>query len=197
MSENLYYYHLTHGEGLADQFDYWYAGSVIGGLLPQQIADWAHSEKPSGYYQMIGSEYYDAGVAMAQKLSFFPDLNPYFYSKIIPKITSRVLQGYAPHLYAHRHIDAGDERKTILIVPLTPSAEDYAPLDFWTSLSQEGTLDDVAYSQGPGKAFVFDATKPHSVTNNEHIRWNFQLAFKEPFEEIVDMIKNKKFFRQI
>jgi hypothetical protein len=198
MSENLYYYHLTHGEGLADQFDYWYAGSVIGGLLPQQIADWAHFEKPSGYYEMVGSEYYEASVAMAQKLSKIPDMYPYFVTKVIPQITTCTLLGYKPHYPAGRHIDANtDTRRTVLQVPLSPSAEEYAPLNFWTSMDQEGPPDDIAYSQGPGKAFVFDASKYHSVTNNEHFRWNFQIAFKEPLDEIVDMIKNKKFFRQI
>jgi hypothetical protein len=196
MQKNIYYYHLTHGEG--DQFDYKYADWVIFPELALKIVNWAESQMPAGYYNMIGSGYFDASSELALKLSKNTELAPNFINKIIPEIKTYSLVGYRPHSIATRHRDATIDigRNTVLQVPLTPSEKDYAPIDFWESMDQEVPVN-IARSQGTGKAFLFDSQQYHSVHNNNNVRWNLQVSFEEPLAVIVDMIEKKKFFKQI
>ena len=70
------------------------------------------------------------------------------------------------------------KRNTVLIVPLFWH-EDYAPCYFTdgTKVTHESPI-------------LFNTQIPHYINNNEHPRYNFQICFAEPIEELQKCLIN-------
>lgn len=112
---------------------------------------------------------------------------------------SCVLEAYptvlavGPGQAIHKHVDSRiEKRNCALVYPLHP-LNDYPPTVFWDSMEQVESHDVMGLADLPALA---NWQRLHSVHNtSSQLRFNFQVSFGEPFDEVLRLIKEDKLFR--
>jgi len=134
-----------------------------------------------------------------------PDGNSYLYHddfQTIPEIKEIkkncsldfyvLLYMHKPNVTVVKHRDNPKYRKSNIIHPLMPQ-KDYSPTLFFKTFYDN---DFVTCNYENMLPVILNLSHLHSVQNNSHYRINLQFSFKEDFETIVDLYKNKKLFIQ-
>lgn len=93
-----------------------------------------------------------------------------------------------PNDYGLIHKDT--DRTCGILFPITPIGEQFAPIRFHDSAKQEVEI--LNYSE---QAIILNVLEYHSIQNNQHERINFQIDFQLPYEEVVQLYKDGKLFK--
>lgn len=81
-----------------------------------------------------------------------------------------------PNLLVDWHVDAPNfKRNTVIIFPLCPQIEDYAPCE-----TKQGLI-------APSECYAFNTTVMHKVQNNQYLRLSLQLFFQQGIHELNDL----------
>jgi len=96
---------------------------------------------------------------------------------------------HKPYHKVIKHRDGPFGRNCVLSIPLLPTFN-YPPTNFYDiNEAFVGQCDFVEFNP----AFL-NTQQIHDLINQENMRLNLQLCFDKPFEEVVNLYKNKKLF---
>ena len=191
---NPYFYHI---EGWTDYKD---AEHVIYPGTAAEIVQWVRDnwiDNDPHYFLRNGANYFFRATEIADAM-YQTVHGPNFARKINLTIMTRLVMAYGPNFVAPKHRDPKPGRMTVLSVP------DYAPIDFWDYpddmpeseyLNRDDAPAATLYPVGIGKAFLFDASKVHSVRNNDKFRMQYQISFAEDLQTVVSKIKDGSFWK--
>ncbi len=109
------------------------------------------------------------------------------------KVEAAIYVKFAPRARIAPHVDDHLERSTCLTFPLAPEPPDFAPTLYFKS------MDDIVkpcyieeWENRPG---ALNTREVHAVFNNEHLRYSFQLCFRIPLKEFVELHRRGEMFR--
>lgn len=91
-----------------------------------------------------------------------------------------------------RHTDITTAfRGCVIIIPLYP-VTGYAPTLFWETMESTTPIAALEWDDMPA---LVNVQVPHSVENNDSIRFNAQLGFRQSYDVVREMLISGKLFR--
>lgn len=90
------------------------------------------------------------------------------------------------------HVDNPNGRNCVIITPLVPK-KDFVSTNFYTSFEDTVPVASVDYSDE--LPTLINTQRLHNVNNNDNLRMNFQLCFKNSFVEIRNLLLDGKLFK--
>lgn len=99
---------------------------------------------------------------------------------------------HQPKVSVYKHTDDYEIRRTVLSIPLTPKLN-YPPTYFFESRKHEKPIAIARFENL--NACLLNTQEVHGLINTSNqIRINFQLCFKEDFQQVKELIINNQLF---
>jgi hypothetical protein len=104
-----------------------------------------------------------------------------------------LIMRHFPNVEVPIHKDDPNARNCVLINPIVPKT-DYVPTNFYTDFNESSKVESVDFSDG--LPALVNTQALHNLYNNNNLRINLQLCFRESFETVQNLLIEDKLFSQ-
>lgn len=104
-----------------------------------------------------------------------------------------LIMRHFPNVKVPIHKDDPNARNCVLINPIMPTT-DYVPTNFYTDFNENSKVESVDFNDG--LPALVNTQALHSLYNNNNLRINLQLCFRESFETVQNLLIEDKLFSQ-